>query len=84
MERTIHCGESCGIQQLQNKDGVKDKDIPREYVEEVYCQRARSGCGNTRNKDDVTIAVAGMIYQDSDPELKEVPDLEGYHQKESV
>ena len=34
------------------------------------------------NKDDVTIAVAGVIYQDTDPELGGVPDLEGYHQKE--
>ena len=27
----------CGSQQLQNKDGVQDKDVLREYVEEVYC-----------------------------------------------
>ena len=39
---------------------------------------------HTSNKDDATIAVAGVIYQDSDPELGEVPDLEGYHQKEGV
>ena len=31
------------------------------------------------NKDDVTIAAARVIYQDTDPELGEVPDLEGYH-----
>ena len=30
------------------------------------------------------LAVAGVIYQDTDPELGEVPDLEGYHQKEGV
>ena len=35
--RTIHHGESCGSQQLQNKDGVEDKDVPLEYVEEIYC-----------------------------------------------
>ena len=28
---------------------------------------------HTSNKDDVTIAVAGVIYQDTDPELGEVP-----------
>ena len=39
---------------------------------------------HTSNKDDATIAVAGVIYQDTDPELLEVPDLEGYHQKEWV
>ena len=32
----------------------------------------------------VTIAVAGVIYQDIDPEMGEVPGLEGYHQKEGV
>ena len=31
---------------------------------------------NTSNKDDVTIAVAGVIYKDADPELGEVPDNE--------
>ena len=36
------------------------------------------------NKADVTKAEAGVIYQDIDPELGEVPDLEGYYQKEEV
>ena len=36
------------------------------------------------NKDDATIAVAAVIYQDTDPKLGEVSDLEGYHQKEGV
>ena len=39
---------------------------------------------HTNNKEDATIAVARVIYQDTDPELGEVPDLEGYHQKEGV
>ena len=39
---------------------------------------------HTSNKDDVTIAVDGVIYQETDPEMGEVPDLEGYHQKEGV
>ena len=33
-------------------------------------------------KDDTTIAVTRVIFQDTDPELGEVADLEGYHQKE--
>ena len=37
---------------------------------------------HTSNKDDVTIAVAGVIYQDTDQKLGEVQDLEGYRQKE--
>ena len=39
---------------------------------------------HTSNKDDAAITVARMIYQDTDPELGEVPDLEGYHQKEGA
>ena len=39
---------------------------------------------HTSNEDDVTIAVARVIYQDTDPEPGTVPDLEGYHQKEGV
>ena len=34
--------------------------------------------------DDATVAVARVIHQDIDAELGEVPDLEGYHQKEGV
>ena len=39
---------------------------------------------HTSNKADVTKAEAGVIYQDMDPELGEVQDLEGYHQNEEV
>ena len=39
---------------------------------------------HTSNRDDVTIAVAKVIYQDTDLELGEVPDSGGYHQKEGV
>ena len=38
----------------------------------------------TSNKDDATLAVAGVIYQDTDPEMGKVLDLEGSHQKEGV
>ena len=34
--------------------------------------------------DGATIAVASVIHQDVDPELGEVPDLEGYRQREGV
>ena len=39
---------------------------------------------HTSNKHDAIIAVAGVICQATDPELGEVPDLEGYQQKEMV
>ena len=35
---------------------------------------------HTINKNDLT--VAEVIYQHTDPELGEVPDIQGYHQKE--
>ena len=34
------------------------------------------------SRDGPTIAVAGLIYQDFDPKLGEVADLEGYRQRE--
>ena len=34
--------------------------------------------------DGVTVAVAHVIHEDVDPELGEVPDLEGYCQREGV
>ena len=39
---------------------------------------------HTSNKNDATMPIAGVIYQDTDPELGEVPDSEGYRQKEGV
>ena len=72
-------------QRPQNKDGVQDKDIPCEYVLKKYiAETPEVDVVHTSNKDDATIAVAGVIYQDTDPELWEVPELEGYHQKEGV
>ena len=34
--------------------------------------------------DGATVAVAGVIHQDVDPELGEVPDPEGYRHREGV
>ena len=36
------------------------------------------------SKDGATVEVAGVICKDADPELGEVPDIEGYRQKEGV
>ena len=82
MERTIHCGESRGSQQLQNKDGVQEKDIPHEYVEKYIARELEVDVVHKSNKDDATITVARMIYKDTDQELGEVPDLESCHQEE--
>ena len=61
---------------VQSKDGVQDKDMPREYVEEVYFAREPEvDAVLTSIKDDAIVAVAGMIHQNTDPEPEEVPDL---------
>ena len=36
----------------------------------------------TSKKDGATVTVASVIHQDTDSELGEVPDLEGYCQRE--
>ena len=41
-----------------NKDGVQDKDVPREFVEEVFAREHEVDMVLTSNKDDVAIAVA--------------------------
>ena len=38
----------------------------------------------TDDTDGATVAVAGVIHQDVNPELGEVPDLKGYRQREGV
>ena len=60
------------------------KYIAREPEVDVVHTSNKDDVVHTSNKDDVTIAVAGVIYQDTDPELGEVPGLEGIHQKEGV
>ena len=52
-----------------------------------YISREPDAEGNVvpvDSKDGTTVAVAGVIHPDVDPELGEVLDLEGYHQREGV
>ena len=74
MERTIHCGESCASQQLQNKEGVQDKLYHVKNLKMYMAREPEVHVVHTRNKDDATIPVTRVIYQDTDPELVEVPD----------
>ena len=37
---------------------------------------------STNSKDSATVAVAGVIRQDVDPQLGVAPDIESYHHKE--
>ena len=83
----LYTGESCvGANDYRVKMGSKTKIYPCEYVEKVLLESLKwMRYIYTSNKDDdVTIAVAGVIRQDTDTLLGEGPDLEGYHQKEGV
>ena len=78
--------ESCvGANDYRIKMGFKAKICHlNKWLKKYIAREPEVDVVHTSNKDDVTIAVAGVIYQDTDPELGEVPDLEGYHQKEGV
>ena len=59
------------------------EDLPHQH--EKYISKEPDVEGNvvpTDSKDGTTVAIAGVIHQDVDPELGELPDLEGYHQRD--
>ena len=66
------------------KMGSKTKMYHLNMLKKYIAREPKVDVVHTSNKDDATIAVAGVIYQDTDPQLGEVPGLEGYHQKEGV
>ena len=77
--------ESCvGANDYRIKMGSKTKTYHVNMLKKYIAREPEMDVVQTSNKDDVTIAVARVIYQDTDPELGEVPDSEGYHQKEGV
>ena len=77
--------ESCvGANDYRIKMGSKTKTYHVNMLKKYIAREPEVDVVHTSNKDDATIAVARVIYQDTDPELGEVPDLEGYHQKEGV
>ena len=86
MERTLHCGESCGSQRLWSEDGSRTKTFQVSMLKKDI-SREPDIDGNmvhVDNTDGTTIAVAGVIHQDIDPELGEIPDLDGYRQREGI
>ena len=64
--------------------GSKTKTYYVNMLKKYIARESEVDVVHTSNKNDATIAVARVSYQDTDPELGEVPDLEGYHQKEGV
>ena len=73
-----------GANDYRIKMGSKTKTYHLNMSKKYIVRELEVDVVHTSNKDDATIAVAGVIYQDTDPELGKVPDLEGYHQKEVV
>ena len=76
---------------LESRVGANDYRIKMESKTKMYhlnmlkkyiAREPEVDVVHTSNKDDVTVAVSGVIYQYTDLEMGEVPDLEGYHQKE--
>ena len=73
-----------GINDYRVKMGSQTKTYHMNMFKKYISRELEVNVVNASNKDDATIAVARVIYQHTDPEVEEVPDLEGYHQKEGV
>ena len=73
-----------GAKDYRIKMGSKTKMYHMNMLKNYIAREPEADVVHTSNKGDVTIAVAGVIYQDIDPELGKVPDLEGYHHKVGV
>ena len=76
------CESRVGANDYRIKMGSKSKTYHVNMLKKYIAREPKVDEGHTSNKDDVTIAVAQVIYQDTDSELGEVPGLKGYHQKE--
>ena len=57
--------------------GSKTKTYQVNMLKKYIAREPEVDVVHTSNKDDATIAVAGVIYQDTHPQLGEVPDLRG-------
>ena len=57
------------------KMGSKTKMYHLNMLKKYIAREPEVDVVHTSNKDEATIAVAGVIYQDTDPELGGVPDL---------
>ena len=62
----------------------KTKTYHVNMLEKYYSREPEGNMVAIDATDGTTIAVAGVIHQDLDPELGEVPDLEGCPQREGV
>ena len=72
-----------GANDYRVKMGSKTKTYHVNMLKK-YISREPSAEGKVvpiDSKEGATVAVAGVIHEDVDPELEEVPDLEDYRQR---
>ena len=73
-----------GANDYRVKMGSKTKTYHINMLKKYISREPEGNVVTVDDTDGATVAVAGVIHQDVDPELGEVPDLEGYHQREGV
>ena len=73
-----------GANDYRVKMGSKTKTYHVNMLKKYISREPEGNVVPVDSTDGATIAVAGVIHQDVDPELGEVPDLEGYRQREGV
>ena len=73
-----------GANDYRVKMGSKTKTYHINMLKKYISREPEGNVVPVDDTDGATVAVAGVIHQDVDPELGEVPDLEGYRQREGV
>ena len=73
-----------GANDYRVKMGSKTKTYHVNILKKYISREPEGNVVPVDDTDGATVAVAGVIHQDVDPELGEVPDLEGYRQREGV
>ena len=73
-----------GAYDYRVKMGSKTKTYHVNMLKMYISREPEGNVVPVDDTDGATVAVAGVIHQDVDPELGEVPDLEGYRQREGV
>ena len=73
-----------GANDYRVKMGSKTKTYHINMLKKYISREPEGNVVPVDDTDGATVAVASVIHQDVDPELGEVPDLEGYRQREGV
>ena len=73
-----------GANDYRVKMGSKTKTYQVNMLKMYISREPEGNMVPVDDIDSATVAVASVIHQDVDPELGEVPDLEGYRQREGV